>query len=62
MKQKAKFKQFSQTLIKSKIPRKKISMAKNLKGIPQSSGCRKPCEIQKKKKREIQIKTTQRKQ
>lgn len=27
-------------------------MAKNLKGIPQSSGSRKPCERQKKKKRE----------
>ena len=25
-------------------------MAKNLKGIPQSSDCRKPCEIQKKKR------------
>ena len=60
MKQKAKYKQFSQTLIKSKILRKKISMAKT--SIPQSSGYRKPCQIQKKEKREIQVKTTQRKQ
>lgn len=60
MKQKIKDEQFSQTLITaSKIVKKEDQYGKKVKAVTQNSGCRKSCQIQK--KRDVQLETTQRK-